>query len=308
MGERPRAPYREGMDIVVAGSHGLIGSELLERLREDGHHVRRLVRRPAQTRDEREWDPDAGILDPSAVEGADAVVNLAGAGIGDHRWTTEYKRTLVTSRTRTTGLLARTLAALDAPPPVWVQGSAIGYYGDRGAQVLTETSSSGEGFLARLVREWEAATAPAQDAGVRVVHARTGIVLSPEGGALGRLLPLLRLGVGGRLGPGTQYWSWITVRDEVAALRHLLTAPVHGAVNLCAPLPATNAQITAALAQALHRPAVVAVPSFALRVVLGELASDVLGSQRALPTVLEASGFRFAHPSLEAAARWVVDR
>lgn len=295
------------MDIVVAGSHGLIGSELLERLREDGHRVRRLVRRAPQTADEREWDPDAGILDPAALDGADAVVNLAGAGIGDHRWTTAYKRTLLTSRTRTTGLLASTLAGLDHPAPVWVQGSAIGYYGDRGAQVLTETSTPGDGFLARLVREWEAATTPAEEAGVRVVHARTGIVLSPDGGALGRLLPLLRLGVGGRLGPGTQYWSWITLRDQVAALRHLITAPVHGPVNLCAPNPATNAEITAALARALHRPAVVAVPSFALRVVLGELASDILGSQRALPTVLEASGFRYADPGLEHAARWVVE-
>ena len=295
------------MDIVVAGSHGLIGSELLERLRADGHHVRRLVRRPPQTRDEREWDPDAGILDPAALDGADAVVNLSGAGIGEHRWTAEYKRTLLTSRTRTTGLLARTLAGLDRPVPVLVQGSAIGYYGDRGAQVLTETSSPGTGFLARLVHEWEAATAPAEDAGVRVVHARTGIVLSTEGGALGRLLPLLRLGLGGRRGRGTQYWSWITLRDEVAALCHLLTAPVHGPVNLCAPEPATNAEITAALARALHRPAVVAVPTVALRVVLGELASDILGSQRARPTVLEASGFRFADPELERAARSVLD-
>jgi uncharacterized protein (TIGR01777 family) len=296
------------MDIVVAGSHGFIGAELLERLREDGHHVRRLVRRAPQTSDEHEWDPDAGVLDPGVLEGADAVVNLAGAGIGDHRWTTEYKRTLVTSRTRTTGLLARTMAGLDAPPPVWVQGSAIGYYGDRGAQVLTETSASGDGFLARLVREWEAATAPAEQAGVRVVHARTGIVLSSEGGALGRLLPLLRLGVGGRLGPGTQYWSWITLRDEVDALRHLLTAPVHGPVNLCSPHPATNAEITRALARELHRPAVVAVPSVALRVVLGELASDILGSQRALPTVLEASGFAYSDPLLDDAARRVVER
>ncbi|UTT57937.1 TIGR01777 family oxidoreductase [Cellulosimicrobium cellulans] len=295
------------MDIVVAGSHGLIGTELLERLRADGHHVRRLVRRAPQTSDEHEWDPDSGRLDPGALAGADAVVNLAGAGIGDHRWTTAYKRTLVTSRTRTTGLLARTLAGLDSPPPVWVQGSAIGYYGDRGAQVLTETSASGDGFLARLVREWEAATAPAEQAGVRVVHARTGIVLSPDGGALGRLLPLLRLGVGGRLGPGTQYWSWITLRDEVAALQHLLTAPVHGPVNLSSPHPATNAEITRALARALHRPAVLAVPSFALHVALGELASDILGSQRALPTVLEASGFTWSDPVLEDAARQVVE-
>jgi uncharacterized protein len=296
------------MDIVVAGSHGLIGCALLERLREDGHRVRRLVRRPPQTAQEREWDPDAGFLDPAALEGADAVVNLAGAGIGERRWTTAYKRLLLTSRTRTTGLLARTIAQLDEPVPVLVQGSAIGYYGDRGAQVLTETSTSGDGFLAHLVREWEAATRPAEEAGVRVVHARTGIVLAPEGGALGRLLPFLRLGVGGPLGRGRQYWSWITLRDEVAALCHLLTAPVHGPVNLCAPQPSTNAQVTRALARALHRPAVVHVPTVALKVVLGELATDILGSQRALPTVLEASGFRFTDADLDDAARQALER
>lgn len=296
------------MDIVVAGSHGLIGSELLERLRAEGHRVRRLVRRPPQTAHEREWDPDRGILDPAALEGADAIVNLAGAGIGARRWTAAYKRVLLTSRTRTTDLLARTTAGLDSPVPVLVQGSAIGYYGDRGAQLLTETSSSGDGFLARLVREWEAATRPAEEAGVRVVHARTGIVLTPEGGALGRLLPFLRLGVGGPLGRGTQFWSWITLRDEVAALCHLLTAPVHGPVNLCAPEAATNADVTRALARALRRPSLVHVPSVALKVVLGELATDILGSQRARPTVLEASGFRFSDTDLDAAARRVVER
>ncbi|OLT54048.1 TIGR01777 family oxidoreductase [Cellulosimicrobium sp. CUA-896] len=296
------------MDIVVAGSHGLIGSKLLERLRAEGHHVRRLVRRAPQAAHEREWDPDGGVLDPAALEGADAVVNLAGAGIGDRRWTSAYKRELLTSRTRTAGLLARTMARLDVPVPVLVQGSAIGYYGDRGAQVLTETSSSGEGFLAHLVRDWEAATRPAEEAGARVVHARTGIVLTPDGGALGRLLPFLRLGVGGPLGRGTQYWSWITLRDEVSALCHLLTAPVHGPVNLCAPAPATNADVTRALARALHRPAVVRVPALALQVVLGELATDILGSQRARPTVLEASGFAFADADLDTAARRVLCR
>ncbi len=172
--------------------------------------------------------------------------------------------------------------------------------------MLTETSASGDGFLARLVREWEAATAPAEQAGVRGARPHRHRPL-PDGGALGRLLPLLRLGVGGRLGPGTQYWSWITLRDEVAALQHLLTAPVHGPVNLSSPHPATNAEITRALARALHRPAVLAVPSFALHVALGELASDILGSQRALPTVLEASGFTWSDPVLEDAARQVVE-
>ncbi|KZM37282.1 TIGR01777 family oxidoreductase [Oerskovia enterophila] len=293
------------MDIVVAGSHGLIGTELLERLRERGDTVRRLVRRPPQAAHEVFWDPDEDALDPHALEGADAVVNFAGAGVGDHRWTTEYKRTILESRTRTAGLLARTLAHLDAPPPVLLQGTAVGYYGDRGAEVLTETSGPGTTFLARVVTEWEAATAPAQDAGVRVAHLRTGIVLSPDGGALARMLPLLRLGVGGRLGSGTQYWSWITLRDHVSAVLHLLDADVHGPVNLTGPAPATNAEVTRALAQALHRPAALPVPSVALKVVLGEFASDVLGSQRALPRVLEASGFTFEHDDLESAARWV---
>jgi len=293
------------MDIVVAGSHGLIGTELLERLRERGDTVRRLVRRPPQAAHEVFWDPDEDALDPHALEGADAVVNFAGAGVGDHRWTTEYKRTILESRTRTAGLLARTLAHLDAPPPVLLQGTAVGYYGDRGAEILTETSGPGTTFLARVVTEWEAATAPAQDAGVRVAHLRTGIVLSPDGGALARMLPLLRLGVGGRLGSGTQYWSWITLRDHVSAVLHLLDADVRGPVNLTGPAPATNAEVTRALAQALHRPAALPVPSVALKVVLGEFASDVLGSQRALPRVLEASGFTFEHDDLESAARWV---
>ncbi|MFF2622904.1 TIGR01777 family oxidoreductase [Oerskovia jenensis] len=294
------------MDIVVAGSHGLIGTELLERLRERGDTVRRLVRRPPQTAHEHFWDPDEDALDPRALEGADAVVNFAGAGVGDHRWTTEYKRTILESRTRTTNLLARTLAHLDAPPPVLLQGTAVGYYGDRGAEVLTETSGPGRTFLARVVSEWEAATRPAQDAGVRVAHLRTGIVLSPDGGALSRMLPLLRLGVGGKLGSGAQYWSWITLRDHVSAVLHLLEADVHGPVNLTGPAPATNAEVTRALAAALHRPAALPVPSVALKVVLGEFASDVLGSQRALPRVLEASGFTFEHQDLASAAEWVV--
>ena len=294
------------MDIVVAGSHGLIGTELLERLRERGDTVRRLVRRPPQTAHEHFWDPDEDALDPRALEGADAVVNFAGAGVGDHRWTTEYKRTILESRTRTTNLLARTLAHLDAPPPVLLQGTAVGYYGDRGAEVLTETSGPGRTFLARVVSEWEAATRPAQDAGVRVAHLRTGIVLSPDGGALSRMLPLLRLGVGGKLGSGAQYWSWITLRDHVSAVLHLLDTDVHGPVNLTGPAPATNAEVTRALAAALHRPAALPVPSVALKVVLGEFASDVLGSQRALPRVLEASGFTFEHQDLASAAEWVV--
>lgn len=295
------------MDVVVAGSQGLIGRALVADLRADGHTVRRLVRREPRAADEARWDPRSGVLDPAVLEGADGVVNLAGAGVGDHRWTEAYKREILVSRTSTTGLLARTLATLPAPPPVWVQASAVGYYGDRGDEVLTEVSPPGDDFLAGVVRAWEASTLPAEDAGVRVAHLRSGIVMTPSGGALGRMLPLLRLGVGGRLGSGRQWWPWITLADEVAAIRHLLVTPVHGPVNGSGPLPATNAAVTRALAGALHRPAVVPVPRFALRLVLGEFASDVLGSQRALPAALEASGFTFAHPTLESAARWVAD-
>ncbi|WP_423463756.1 TIGR01777 family oxidoreductase [Promicromonospora sp. MS192] len=305
------------MDVVVAGSHGLIGAALVADLVARGDGVRRLVRRgaapSADTTDtapgvrDLEWDPRTGELDPATLEGADAVVNLAGAGIGDHRWTAAYKQTLVGSRTTTTSLLARTIARLDTPP-VLVNGSAIGAYGDRGDEVLTEASGRGEDFLAGLVEAWENATAPAADAGGRVVWLRTGLVLAPSGGALGRLLPLLRLGVGGPLGSGRQWWSWITLADEVAAIRHVIGAQdVRGPVNAVAPEPTTNRSVTRALAQALHRPAVLPVPRFALRVAVGEFAGDLVASQRVVPGVLARTGFAWAHTSPQEAARWVVD-
>lgn len=293
------------MDVVVAGSSGLIGTALVESLAKNGM-VRRLVRRPPATPDEFWWDPDRGELDPAALDGADAVVNLAGAGVGDHRWTQEYRRTILGSRVNTTAVLARMLASMANPPGVWVQASAIGYYGDRGATTLTETDAPGTGFLADVVRRWEAATTPARDV-VRVACVRTGIVLSPGGGALGRLLPVLRSGLGGSLGPGTQYWSWITLTDEIAAIRHLLVTDVTGPVNLTAPNPATNAEVTAALAAALHRPAMIAVPGFALRIALGGFAEDLLASARVMPQVLTASGFTFAHPTLSEAVDTVAE-
>lgn len=293
------------MHILVAGSHGLIGSALIDHLRSEGHQVRRLVRNRPAGDDAVRWDPDAGELAVDALDGIEAVINLAGAGVGDHRLTPSYKRIVLESRTRTTSLLARTMAAAPVPPAVLLQGSAIGAYGDTGQIAVDEHAPLGSTFLAGVVREWEHAAAPARYAGIRVAHLRTGIVLAPHGGALARMMPLLRAGVGGRLGGGRQYWSWITLEDEVRAITHLLTSTAQGPVNLTAPAPATNSEVTAALARALHRPAFVAVPGFALRLVLGEFAQEVLGSIRALPRVLTEDGFSFAHPALEAAVDWL---
>lgn len=293
------------MRIVVAGSSGVIGTALVGQLRRDGHAVQRLVRREAAGPGEIGWDPARGRLDPAALEGAGAVINLAGAGVGDKRLTPEYKQVVRTSRTSTTALLARTMARLDQPVPVLLQASGIGAYGDQGDRVLDETSPLGDTFFAGVVRDWEAAAAPAVDAGVRVAYLRSGIVLTPEGGALQRMLPLLRLGLAGPLGSGDQYWSWITLPDEIAAIVHLLGADVSGPVNLAAPVPATNAEITRELARVLHRPSILPAPAAALRLVLGEFSSEVLGSIRAVPTVLTASGFRWEHPTPADAAQWV---
>jgi uncharacterized protein (TIGR01777 family) len=292
------------MQVVLAGSHGFIGSALVPHLRRNGHEVRTLVRRPAGGPDEISWDPDAGRLDPATLRGADAVINLAGVNPGSRPLTTARKREVLRSRLSTTGLLARTLAEHEDTPRVLLQASGIGAYGSRGDHVLDEGEPIGTTFFAEVVRRWEAATAPAQDAGVRVAHLRTGIVLGQGGGALGRLLPLLRLGLGGRLGSGRQFWPWITLVDEIRAIEHLVTAPVHGPVNLVTA-PARNAEVVGALAHAMHRPAVVPVPAVALRLVLGDFSSEVLGSIRAIPAVLDASGFVPVHADLATAADWV---
>jgi len=292
------------MDIVVAGSRGLIGSALVPALRAHGHHVRRLVRGAPSGPDDIEWDPDAGRLDPSALVGAEAVINLAGAGVSDRPLTTARKRTVLLSRTRTAGLLASTMAGLESGPRVLLQSSGIGAYGDRGTDLLDEHEPLGTTFFADVVRQWEASTVPAVEAGLRVAHLRSGIVLAPRGGALGRLLPLVRAGLGGPLGPGRQYWSWITLPDEVRAIVHLLDAPVHGPVNMVAAAD-TNADVTRALAHALHRPAVLRAPAWAVRIALGDFAPEVLGSIRAIPRALTDSGFVPVHPDLAAAVRYV---
>jgi len=287
----------------VSGSHGLIGSALVPALAAAGHRVRRLVRRPPGP-DEIAWDPDAGTVDAAGLEGADAVVHLAGVGIGDKRWTPEQKRRIRDSRVRGTGALAAALAGLAVPPRVLVSGSAVGYYGDRGDEVLTEESHPGEDWLAEVVRDWEGAAAPAADAGVRVVHTRTGIVLSPAGGALAKQLPLFKLGLGGRLGPRSQWVSWVSIDDEVGAIGHALaTESLRGPVNLGAPEPTTAAGMARAIGRALHRPAALPVPAFALGVVVGrQMAREMVrASQRMVPEKLLASGYRFRHPDIGAA-------
>ena len=299
--------------VVVAGSGGLIGSALVKSLRADSVRVRRLVRpgsaHPSGVDDgvtTLPWDPDRGVLPTDALDGAGAVVNLGGVGIGDRRWTPRYRALLRSSRLAGTGLLARELARRGADAPALVQASAMGVYGDRGDEPLPETARAGDGFLAELVTDWEAATDPARDAGVRVVLLRTSLVLTPDGGALGRLLPLLRAGLGGPLGDGREFWSWITLEDHVRAIRHLTASGVHGPVNLASPDPVRNSELTRALARALHRPALLRVPAPALRLALGGFAGDILASARLVPRVLEADGFRWSQPRLADAVEWLV--
>jgi len=298
------------MQIAVTGSSGLVGTELVRTLRADGHDVRRLVRRTPRTADEHRWDPSHGQLDDGVLADVDAVVNLAGVGIGDKRWTDEYKREVVTSRVDSTRTVSSAFAQAAAADPartrVLLSASAVGYYGDGGDKVLDETSPAGGDFLADVCVQWEAATEPAEQAGIRVAHLRTGLVLG-KGGMMAKLKPLFALGVGGKLGSGDQWWPWISLRDEVDAIRFLLTAEAAGPVNLSGPEPVTNAAFTAALGRVLSRPTLIPVPGFALSLVLGEFAqAGVLGGQRALPRVLMDAGYTFTHGDVESALRWAV--
>jgi uncharacterized protein (TIGR01777 family) len=298
------------LKVAVTGSSGLIGSRLVPTLVEDGHEVIRLVRRTPRRADEHRWDPQHRRIDPALLTDVDAVVHLAGVGVADHRWTAAHKRQVLESRVDGTATVSQALADAAAADPtrdrVLLSGSAVGWYGDTGDRVVDESAPAGDDFLARVCVAWEAATAPAVEAGVRVATLRTGLVLGP-GGLLARMLPLFRLGLGGRLGSGRQYLPWISLTDEVDAIRFLLTAPVSGPVNLSAPTPVTNAQFTAALGRVVHRPAVLPVPGAALRVVLGEFARvGVLAGQRAVPGALTAAGFPFTHHDLEAALRAAV--
>ncbi|MBA3267894.1 MAG: TIGR01777 family protein [Acidimicrobiia bacterium] len=292
------------MKVAVTGSHGLIGSALATALEADGHQVTRLVRGRPSGAGEVGWDPDAGTIDGPGLEGHDAVVHLAGVGIGDHRWTPDHKARVLDSRVRGTTLLAETLAGLDRPPPVLASGSAVGFYGDRGDTEVTEKSEAGTGFLATVVQAWESAAAPAVEAGIRVAYLRSGVVLSARGGALGKQLPAFKAGVGGRLGSGRQWLSWIAIGDEVGAIRHVIARPeIAGPVNLCAPEPVTNAEFTKTLGQVLHRPTVLPTPTTALRILFGrEMVEEMLlAGQKVLPEVLVSTGYVFAFPALGAA-------
>jgi uncharacterized protein (TIGR01777 family) len=291
------------MRVAVTGASGLIGSALVPHLQSRGDSVLRLVRRPAQSADEVQWDPTTGAVDLDRLAGIDGVVHLAGAGVGDKRWSDAYKLEILNSRVDGTRTIVQAMLNLNPRPSVLVAGSAIGWYGDTGDTAVDERAPAGTGFLADVVRAWEAAAEPAAAGGIRVSHARTGLVVAKSGGAWARLFPIFRLGLGGKLGSGKQWWSWISLRDEVRALTYLLDNQVAGPVNLTAPNPRTNAEITKVMGQVMHRPTLAAVPAFALKTALGEFSSEVLGSARVLPEVLATEGFTWSDPEIADAIR-----
>jgi uncharacterized protein (TIGR01777 family) len=298
------------MDVAVTGSTGLIGTALVDRLRAGGHRVRRLVRpgRPLGPGEVR-WDPTTREVDLDGLAGIDGVVHLAGAGVGDHRWTKSYKAQILDSRVDGTRTVVRAMAALDPRPSVLVSASAVGWYGDRGDELLTEASAPGTGFLSEVAQAWENEAFRATHEGIRVVTTRTGILLSRKGGALGRLLPLVKAGLSGPLGSGRQWWSWVTLEDELRAIEFLLTNPVSGPVNITGPQPARQRDVVQALARAAKRPSVLSTPAFAMRIALGPMTDDmILASQRAVPATLGQNGFEFTHDDLAAAAEWVLHK
>jgi uncharacterized protein len=291
--------------IAITGSTGLIGEALVASLTADGHTVQRIVRDPGKAGpDDLVWDLRAGTIERNKLEGVDAVVHLAGEPIGASRWTPDTKRRILDSRTAGTRLIATTLADLAAPPAVLVSGSAVGIYGDRGDEVLTESSAVGDDFLARVTRDWEAAADPARQAGIRVVHPRTGVVIAKDGPLIDKIELPFKLGVGGRVGSGRQYVPWIALEDEVRALRFLLDGDLEGPVNLTAPNPATNRELTDALGTVMRRPTVLPIPTFAIKALYGEMGETLATvSQRVMPTRLLDAGFRFTHERLLDALR-----
>jgi uncharacterized protein (TIGR01777 family) len=298
------------MDVVIGGSSGLVGQALTSQLSVTGHRPIRLVRRDAVPgADEISWDPTTGQLDAASIEGVDAVVHLGGAGIGDRRWSGKRKAEIYKSRIDSTSLLASTLAGLERPPSAFLGGSAIGIYGERGDEILDETSSLGSGFLADLCKDWEAATSSAAEAEIRTINLRTGIVLSPEGPFLKRQLPLFKLGLGGRLGSADRWVSWISIDDIAAAIVWLLESELAGPVNLTAPAPVRNIEMVKTLGEVLHRPTVLPVPTFAPSALFGrELVDALLESTRVTPGALTSGGYQFIHSDVETALRDVLGR
>ncbi|MEJ0014453.1 MAG: TIGR01777 family oxidoreductase [Actinomycetota bacterium] len=282
------------MRIAISGASGLIGGALVGQLKEQGHLVQRLVRRDAASTDEIKWSPATGTIDIAALEGVDAIIHLAGAGVGAKRWTPKYRGTILNSRLLGTATIAQ--AAAVVKPKVFISASAIGFYGETGNRAVVETDRGGDDFLAVVCREWEAAADLAGN--VRTVKIRSGLVLDPTDGALGRMLPLFRFGLGGKLGSGKQWWSWITLHDEIKAIIHCLNTDISGPVNLTTPNPVTNQEFTGTLARALRRPALFPVPGFVLKILLGGFSTEILGSKKVLPKALIDSGFVFDYPHL----------
>lgn len=289
--------------IAITGASGLIGAALVGYLKSQGHTVQRLVRRAPVSSDEIAWDPTAGTVDMEALAGVDAVIHLAGAGVGDKRWSKKYKAEILNSRLLGTTTIAKAVAIVK--PQVFISASAIGWYGESGNRAVVESDRVGDDFLATVCREWESAADLAGE--VRTVKLRTGLVLDPTGGALGKMLPLFRFGLGGKLGNGKQWWSWITLHDQIRAIAFLLESKVSGPVNLTSPNPVTNSEFTAGLARAMHRPALFPVPALALKIVLGGFSTEVLGSKKVLPQALTEAGFSFDYPHISSALEELVD-
>ena len=280
--------------IAITGASGLIGTALVGHLKSEGHTVQRFVRRPVVAPDEIQWDPKTGYVDIEALRGVDAVIHLAGVGVGDKRWSKKYKAEILNSRLLGTTAIAK--AVTEVKPQVFISASAIGWYGESGNRAVVESDRVGDDFLAAVCREWEAAADLAQ--GVRTVKIRTGLVLDPTGGALGKMLPLFRLGLGGKLGNGKQWWSWITLHDVIRAISFLLESKIEGPVNLTSPNPVTNQEFTSALARAMHRPALFPAPAIGLKIALGGFSSEILGSKKVMPQELTNAGFTWDYPHI----------
>ncbi|MEY2769155.1 MAG: hypothetical protein RL359_791 [Actinomycetota bacterium] len=290
--------------IAISGASGLIGSALVGHLKSEGHTVQRLVRRATVAPDEIQWDPKTGFVDLEALRGVDAVIHLAGVGVGDKRWSKRFKAEILNSRLLGTTAIAKAVA--EVKPQVFISASAIGWYGDSGNRAVVESDSVGNDFLAAVCREWESAADLAGE--VRTVKLRTGLVLDPTGGALGRMLPLFRFGLGGKLGSGKQWWSWITLHDVVRAIVFALEHPVSGPINLTTPNPVTNQEFTAALARAMNRPALFPAPAIALKIALGGFSSEILGSKKVMPNALSDAGFIWDYPHITNALTALVDQ